>query len=81
MCPGDGFFQAEALAVADEPIEKIEAEALSRSVVSEFESYVKLNKKISPEVVTAVNQIDDYGKLADTSLPISRSNFPTSRRS
>jgi ATP-dependent Lon protease len=62
----DGFFQAEALAVADEPIEKIEGEALSRSVVSEFESYVKLNKKISPEVVTAVNQIDDYGKLADT---------------
>ena len=63
---GDSFFQAEALAIADEPIEKIEAEALSRSVVSEFESYVKLNKKISPEVVTAVNQIDDYGKLADT---------------
>src|ERR1700689_5487283 len=62
----DGFFQAEALAIADEPIEKIEAEALSRSVVAEFESYVKLNKKISPEVVTAVNQIDDYGKLADT---------------
>src|SRR5271163_4743508 len=48
---GDGFFQGEAL---------------SRSVVSEFESYVKLNKKISPEVVTAVNQIDEYGKLADT---------------
>ena len=64
--PGDAFFMAEAEAVADEPIEKIEAEALSRSVVSEFESYVKLNKKISPEVVSAVNQIDDYSKLADT---------------
>ena len=64
--PGDGFFQAEAQAIADEPIDKVEAEALSRSVVSEFESYVKLNKKISPEVVGAVNQIDDYGKLADT---------------
>ena len=64
--PGDSFFQAEAKAVADDPIDKIEAEALSRSVVSEFESYVKLNKKISPEVVSAVNQIDDYGKLADT---------------
>ncbi|MGO9420735.1 endopeptidase La, partial [Roseiarcus sp.] len=64
--PGDNYFMAEAQAVADEPIEKIEAEALSRSVVSEFESYVKLNKKISPEVVSAVNQIDDYGKLADT---------------
>jgi len=64
--PGDSFFQAEAMAVADDPIDKIEAEALSRSVISEFESYVKLNKKISPEVVSAVNQIDDYGKLADT---------------
>ncbi len=63
---GESYFLAEARAVADDPIDKIEAEALSRSVVSEFESYVKLNKKISPEVVTAVNQIDDYGKLADT---------------
>ena len=63
---GETYFQAEAKAVADDPIDKIEAEALSRSVVSEFESYVKLNKKISPEVVSAVNQIDDYGKLADT---------------
>ena len=45
---------------------KIEAEALARSVVSEFESYVKLNKKVSPEVVAAVGQIDDYSKLADT---------------
>jgi ATP-dependent Lon protease len=64
--PGESFFQAEARAIADEPIDKVEAEALSRSVISEFESYVKLNKKISPEVVSAVNQIDDYGKLADT---------------
>ena len=45
---------------------KVEVEALARSVVSEFESYVKLNKKVSPEVVAAVGQIDDYSKLADT---------------
>src|SRR5271167_2160816 len=64
--PGENYFLAEARAVADDPIDKIEGEALSRSVISEFESYVKLNKKISPEVVSAVNQIDDYGKLADT---------------
>ena len=49
--PARATSQAEAEAIADEPIDKIEAEALSRSVVSEFESYVKLNKKISPEVV------------------------------
>ena len=55
-----------AEAIADEPFDKVEVEALARSVVAEFEGYVKLNKKISPEVVAAVAQIDDYSKLADT---------------
>jgi ATP-dependent Lon protease len=64
--PTEAYYEAEAEAVADDPIDPIEAEALSRSVVSEFENYVKLNKKISPEVVAAVTQIEDYGKLADT---------------
>ncbi len=64
--PAEGYYAAEAQAIADDPIDAIEAEALSRSVLSEFENYVKLNKKISPEVVAAVTQIDDYGKLADT---------------
>ncbi|MGO8835536.1 MAG: endopeptidase La, partial [Roseiarcus sp.] len=62
----EGYFEAKAEAIADEALDKVEAEALSRSVVSEFESYVKLNKKISPEIVAAVGQISDYGKLADT---------------
>lgn len=62
----DGFFEAEATVIADVTPNSIEAEALARSVVSEFEGYVKLNKKISPEVVTAVGQIDDYSKLGDT---------------
>src|SRR3984957_3684499 len=62
----EGYYTAEAQSVADDPIDAIEAEALSRSVLSEFENYVKLNKKISPEVVSAVTQIEDYGKLADT---------------
>ena len=52
------------LAEPDE--EEIEIEALARSVVADFENYVKLNKKISPEVVGAASQIDDYSKLADT---------------
>ncbi len=63
---GEFFMQAEAVAVPDEVSSEIEAEALARSVVNEFEGYVKLNKKISPEVVTAVTQIEDYAKLADT---------------
>jgi ATP-dependent Lon protease len=64
--PTEGYYEAEAEALADDPIDKVEAEALARSVTSEFESYVKLNKKISPEVVAAVSQISDYGRLADT---------------
>ena len=43
-----------------------EIEALSRSAIGQFESYVRLNKKISPEVLGTVTQIDDYAKLADT---------------
>src|ERR1700726_2139564 len=59
------YYEAEAVLLADEMGEKVEAEAMARSVVNEFESYVKLNKKISPEVVGVVHQIDDYAKLAD----------------
>ncbi|MBN9469915.1 MAG: endopeptidase La [Bosea sp.] len=62
----DSFYQAEAVALEEEPGKKVEVEALGRSVVSEFESYVKLNKKISPEIVAAVSQIDEPAKLADT---------------
>ena len=60
------FYEADAEVLADEPLDKVEVEALARSVVSEFENYVKLNKKISPEVVAAVGQISDHTKLADT---------------
>ncbi|MBK9081908.1 MAG: endopeptidase La [Rhizobiales bacterium] len=62
----DDFYEADAEALADDPADKVEVEALARSVVSEFESYVKLNKKVSPEVVATIGQIDDYAKLADT---------------
>ncbi|MBV9393200.1 MAG: LON peptidase substrate-binding domain-containing protein, partial [Methylobacteriaceae bacterium] len=62
----EDFYEAEAELVADEKADAVEVEALARSVVSEFEGYVKLNKKVSAEVVAAVTQIDDYSKLADT---------------
>ena len=62
----EDFYEADAETVADDEIDEIEVEALARSVVSEFEGYVKLNKKISPEVVSAVTQIEEYSKLADT---------------
>jgi len=62
----DDMFEAEAEVLPDDPGSEVEVEALARSVVSEFENYVKLNKKISPEVMGAVTQIDEYSKLADT---------------
>ncbi|MGZ8371594.1 MAG: endopeptidase La [Rhodoplanes sp.] len=60
------YYEAEAVTLADTMGEKVEAEALARSVVTEFEGYVKLNKKISPEVVGVIQQIDDFAKVADT---------------
>ena len=62
----EDFHEAHASVLAEPEEEEIEIEALARSVVSDFENYVKLNKKISPEVVGAASQIDDYSKLADT---------------
>lgn len=62
----ESFYEAEATGLAEEEGKKVEVEALARSVVSEFESYVKLNKKISGEIVAAVTQIDEPTKLADT---------------
>ncbi|MDA0675749.1 MAG: endopeptidase La [Proteobacteria bacterium] len=60
------FFEAQAQVIEDGPVERTELEALARSVVGQFEQYIKLNKKIPPEVLVSVNQIDDPSKLADT---------------
>jgi ATP-dependent Lon protease len=60
------YFEAEVERVADTLGASDEIEALARSAVSQFESYVKLNKKISPEVLGTISQIEDYSKLADT---------------
>jgi ATP-dependent Lon protease len=60
------YFEAEARILPETVGKEVEAEALARSVVAEFENYVKLNKKVSPEVLSAVSNIEDYSKLADT---------------
>ena len=62
----EDYHEAYAAALPEPDEDAVEIEALARSVVSDFENYVKLNKKISPEVVGAASQIDDYSKLADT---------------
>ena len=62
----ESYFEAFAEVVEEPASEKREVEALMRSVLSQFESYIKLNKKIAPEVLVSVNQIEDPAKLADT---------------
>ena len=52
--------------MAESDKEGKEVEALARSVITQFEQYIKLNKKIPPEVLVSVNQIEDPSKLADT---------------
>ena len=60
------FFEATADALTEEDGDARELEALARSVITQFEQYIKLNKKIPPEVLVSINQIDDPAKLADT---------------
>jgi ATP-dependent Lon protease len=60
------FFQVSARVVEDASTDMREVEALARAVVTQFEQYVKLNKKVPPEVLVSLSQIDDPGKLADT---------------
>jgi ATP-dependent Lon protease len=62
----DDYFEAEA-EIPDIRREKTEQiEALARTVVSQFESYVKLNRRVPPEVIVSVGQIEDPSQLADT---------------
>jgi len=60
------YIEAKASFIKKPEIIDDEIEALSRAVISQFEQYIKLNKKIPPEVLVSINQIDDLTKLADT---------------
>src|SRR6266567_4995 len=60
------FFQAHAEVIGEKPGAQQEIAALTRTVVAQFEQYIKLNKNIPPEVLVSINQIEDPGKLADT---------------
>ncbi|WP_373088929.1 endopeptidase La [Sneathiella sp.] len=60
------FFQAHAEIIEEKDTDTPELEALARSVIAQFEQYVKLNRKIPPEVLVSLNQIDEPSKLADT---------------
>src|SRR5215813_2867137 len=60
------YYEAEAVALGDTMGERVEAKAFARAVTNDFESYAKLDKRVPPEVVGVVQQIEDYAKLADT---------------
>ena len=60
------FFEAYAEKIDEGEGDQKEQTALGRAVVTQFEQYIKLNKKIPPEVLTSVRQIEDPAKLADT---------------
>jgi ATP-dependent Lon protease len=61
------YFSAEVTPLRDqEQYEEREMDVLSRSVVTQFEQYVKLNRKVPPEILTSLAGIDQPGRLADT---------------
>ncbi len=63
---GDKYFSATTELLETEIGDEAEVQALSRSVVDNFENYVKLNKKLQPETIATVSQIEDIDILADT---------------
>ena len=62
----DAYFEATVQSLPDEGGDAKELDALGRTVVGQFEQYIKLNKKIAPEVLVSLNQIEEPSKLADT---------------
>jgi ATP-dependent Lon protease len=62
----DAYFEAFVEELPDQEGDGKELEALGRTVVGQFEQYIKLNKKIAPEVLVSLNQIEEPSKLADT---------------
>ncbi|MDO6774873.1 endopeptidase La [Shewanella sp. 3_MG-2023] len=62
----DEFFVATAEYLASEDLADKEEEVLVRSAISQFEGYIKLNKKIPPEVLTSLTGIEEAARLADT---------------
>jgi ATP-dependent Lon protease len=60
------YLIAELEAMESEPGLNVETEVLTRSLLNEFENYVKFNKKIPPEILSSLSSIEDAGRLADT---------------
>ena len=77
----EDYYEAEAIVIADSSGDQVEAEALARSVVNEFEGYVKLNKRYRPRSSAWSSRSRTTPSSPTPSPSIWRSRFPTSRRS
>jgi len=62
----DEYFNAQTVAIDEEETDEREGEVLVRSLVTQFDQYVKLNKKVPPEILTSLSSIDDPSRLVDT---------------
>ena len=62
----DDLFTAEVESIEPEDVANREIEVLSRSLMTQFDQYVKLNKKVPPEIISSLSSIDDPSRLADT---------------
>ena len=60
------YFSGRAALIPQEDKDSTEVEALRRALMAQFDQYVKLNKKIPPEILTSLSGIDEGGRLADT---------------
>lgn len=61
-----GYLEVRGSIIPEEEVEETELEGLSRAVINHFEQYLKLNRKIPPDVLVSVNQIEQPSRLADT---------------
>ena len=62
----DAMFTAEVTELKSQELDERESEVLTRSVMSQFDQYVKLNRKIPPEIISSLSSIDEPSRLADT---------------
>src|SRR4030095_2310750 len=60
------YFAGEAALLPPDTVDNQEVEAMRRAMLAQFDQYVKLNKKIPPEILTSLSGIDEAGRLADT---------------
>jgi ATP-dependent Lon protease len=63
---GDHFSAHTTVLTEEEPHDEREIEVLVRAIIAQFEQYVKLNKKVPPEILTSLSGIEHEGRLADT---------------